>query len=1118
MTAPDIIAQLVERFDRNCDDYRSDRYNETQLRREFLDPFFEALGWDVNNRSGHADAYKDVIHEDAIRVGPATKAPDYSFRIGGTRKFFLEAKKPAVDIQKDPASAYQLRRYAWSAKLPLSILSDFEEMAVYDCRIRPVHSDKASTARVKLIGYAEYLDRWDEIAAIFSKTAVLQGSFDKYARTEKAKRGTAEVDDAFLAEIESWRDTLARNIALRNPALDNRQLNFAVQITIDRLIFLRIAEDRGLERYGELLALVNGPDIYPRLQKLFEKADDRYNSGLFHFTKEKDRPEGPDELTPSLAIDDKPLKDIIKSVYYPCPYEFSVLPAEILGQVYEQFLGKAITLTAGHHARVEEKPEVKKAGGVYYTPAYIVKYIVENTVGKLVEGKTPVEVAKLKILDPACGSGSFLLGAYQFLLDWHLKFYADHDPASWLNKKTPPIVETVSGVAATERSEVDGGTRSVGSDRSSTTVEGVNDLPGASRIPQDPKGPTRIPPDQIRGTIAPSTPPNPEGVERSSADPNALTPNPYILTPSSNPPYPPATYRPTNPASFKLTTSERKRILLNNLFGVDIDSQAVEVTKLSLLLKVLEGQKDLALFAKERALPDLGSNIKCGNSLIGPDFFHGQQLALFDDEEKYKINAFDWPAEFPTIFNAKNPGFDAVIGNPPYIRIQTLKETQPESAEYFKIKYKSAAQGNYDIYVLFIEKGLSVLNRSGVMGYIVPNKFINAQYGKPLRGLIASDQHLSHFVHFKDHQVFENATTYTCLLFLTKASSDDVSVDLVHDLTLWPDSGAVRSVRCQANTLGDSEWNFIADSDSTLFKRLDQMFPKLRDISRIFVGLQTSADPIYIVDATSISQNEIVAFSPALDESVTFEASIMKSLVKGSDIHRYSKLLSDKRLIFPYQTKPSLFPISEQEMKRDFPRTFEYLGKLKSRLLKRGNAKPNEWFLYTYPKNLDQFDHPKIVTGVLAKRASFTYDESGGVYFVGGGNAGGYGVSVNPDAGFDDLYILALLNSSLLDFYVKRISTPFRGGYYSYARRYIEKVPIVQIDPNSAAKKTVDKLVELTRSMLDLHKSLAAAKTPHSQTALQRQIAATDAQIDALVYELYGLTDKEIALIEGQLR
>src|SRR6266576_1151718 len=383
-TIPKQVLELVDLFERNREAYRSPQYNETQLRHQFLDPFFKALGWDVNNEQGYAEAYKDVIHEDAIKVGEGTKAPDYCFRIGGARKFFLEAKKPSVDIKNDVSPAFQLRRYAWTTKLPLSVLSDFEEFAVYDCRVKPDQKDSAAFARILYIPCTEYAGRWDEIASVFSRDAVLKGSFDKYADSNKAKRGTADVDDEFLKTIEGWRADLARNLALRNTKLTQRELNFAVQRIIDRIIFLRICEGRGIENYGRLQALTNADRIYPRLAQQFEQADDCYNSGLFHFKKEKDRHETPDELTLSLDLDDKLLRDILKSLYYPeSPYVFSALAADILGQVYEQFLGKVIRLTEGHQAKIEEKPEVKKAGGVYYTPTYIVDYIVGQTVGKL---------------------------------------------------------------------------------------------------------------------------------------------------------------------------------------------------------------------------------------------------------------------------------------------------------------------------------------------------------------------------------------------------------------------------------------------------------------------------------------------------------------------------------------------------------------------------------------------------------------------------------------------------------------------------------------------------------------------------------------------------------------
>src|SRR6266852_1558412 len=303
MAAPPVIVKLVEHFARNADVYRTN-LNETEVRVQFVDQFFEALGWDIHNKQHYAETYKDVLHEYSLRTSAHTKAPDYCFQVGGMRKFFVEAKRPSVTISADPAPAYQLRSYAWTSKLPLSLLTNFNEFAVYDCRILPRPSDKSSVARIDLLTFDQYPDKWDDIASRFSREAVYKGSFDRYTESSKLKKGTAEVDDAFLAEIESWRKELASNLALRNSSLSQREVNFAVQRTIDRIIFLRICEDRGIEKYGQLQELQQGEHIYRRLCTIYERADEKYNSGLFHFTDEKDRAEAPDKLTPSLKIDD----------------------------------------------------------------------------------------------------------------------------------------------------------------------------------------------------------------------------------------------------------------------------------------------------------------------------------------------------------------------------------------------------------------------------------------------------------------------------------------------------------------------------------------------------------------------------------------------------------------------------------------------------------------------------------------------------------------------------------------------------------------------------------------------------------------------------------------------
>ncbi|MCX7185175.1 MAG: N-6 DNA methylase [Nitrosospira sp.] len=942
MSVPQTVLTLIENFERNLDAYRTGQYNETQVRRDFIDPMFKALGWDMDNSQGYAETYRDVIHEDAIKVGLSTRAPDYSFRIGGARKFFLEAKKPSVNVKEAIEPAFQVRRYAWSSKLPLSIVTDFEEFAIYDCRQKPDKNDKASQSRLFYCTFRDYPEKWDEIAAIFSKDAVLKGSFDKYASSTKGKRGTTAVDSAFLAEIEGWRDLLARNIALRNTSLSQRELNFAVQQTIDRIIFLRICEDRGIEPYGKLMALQNGVNVYDRLRGLFRAADERYNSGLFHFTQEKGRAGAPDELTLHLSIDDKPLKEIFKNLYYPdCPYEFSVLGADILGSVYEQFLGKVIRLTAGNRAVVEDKPEVKKAGGVFYTPAYIVQYIVQHTVGKLLEGKTSKQAAGITILDPACGSGSFLIGAYQYLLDWYLARY---------------VAE--------------------GADKHS------------------------------KGKEAP--------------------------------------LRPFAQKEWRLTTSEKKRILLEHIYGVDIDAQAVEVTKLSLLLKVLEGESGESLNSQmklfhERVLPDLDRNIQCGNSLIAPDFYDSQ-LDL-DTETAQRINVFDWQAGFPHIFKAG--GFDAVIGNPPWVSL--TGKFGNEICDKSELDYlQRIFDGNSympNMYEFFIAQGLRLSNKGGVFSFIVPDRFgHNNQFNFLRRSIV------------------------------------------------------------ERSTLREIIYNFP------------------------FPGI-TADTMVFVIERGVPQKNHQVVIGEYGKNAISqLQSEILKN---AGCAFQYFSSSSERSLINSLKSRPGVLPLSEicettsgfgGKSSEIFSSKISSLQQpiIKGDCIGRYAIKSQYWFQFV-PSNITGRTTdktklgatPKILLRKTGNSLIATIDTSGkfpeqSLYFL-----------FNNKTPVDFKYLLGLLNSKLLNFYFTTSAITNRNSIAQLKKVDLDQFPIKYLDlTEGEARISHDKIVALVEKMLALHEQFAVAKTPQDTTLLQRQITATDRQIDQLVYALYGLTDEEIALVE----
>ncbi len=1016
MTTPAQVIELVERFARNQDIYKRPEYKEAQVRVEFIDPFFEALGWDVRNVRGYAEQYKDVVHEDALKVGGGTRAPDYCFRVGGARKFFLEAKKPSVSVKRDVGPAYQLRRYTWSAKLPLGILTDFEEFAVYDCRHRPKPTDKASDGRIMFLTFDQYPERFSAIYDVFAKESVLRGSFDRYVQDATGKRGTSEVDTEFLKELEGWRDALARNIALRNPDLSVYELNYAVQRTIDRIIFLRMCEDRGIEEYGRLLALTGGPSIYARMGDLYRQADAKYNSDLFDFQT--------DVLSKSLVMDDKVLRPILAGLYYPqSPYEFSVLPADVLGQVYEQFLGKIIRLTSGHRAVVEEKPEVRKAGGVYYTPTYIVDYIVKQTVGVLVEGKTPRQISKLRILDAACGSGSFLLGAYQYLLDYHRQWYEEHDPARYAAGRQPALYQSARG-------------------------------------------------------------------------------------------------------EWRLTTAEKKRILLNNIYGVDIDRQAVEVTKLSLLLKVLEGETDETLgqqltLWRERALPDLANNIKCGNSLIGPDYYDGRQLAMFDDDEMRWVNAFDWEAEFPEIMVAG--GFDAVIGNPPYLRIQGLQEYYGDQINYFVNHFESAVK-RFDLYLLFVEKGFHLLAQDGHLGFICPHKFLNSDFGSGLREFLINNSAIERFISFGNNLVFSQASTYTGILLLRESKGTSFTYYEFPDLSPPELSKHLESLTNEDFSIYNlaeftsGPWMLTLAGQQKLLNKIKQQPATLGEVfDHVFQGIVTGIDEIYFLGRiTDVERDVIEVFSQREGKNIKIERAILKPLLKGEDVSRYTESNFRYYCIYPYKLiREKTVILQESELSINYPLAYRYLRQYRSELRDlriKYKTNPEYWYSCHRARSMVLFESNRIITPEISLGCNMTIAPAG-LYH----NTMVYSLLPSPSQSEHKLYWLGLLNSSLLWWFLSNTGNVLRGGYFRFKTNYLKPFPVRTINFGDAADTDRhDRMVALVGRMLVLHKKMTGATIPADKKLYQRQIEATDRQVDSLVYELYGLTDEEIAIVEGQ--
>jgi len=973
------IKSLVQRFDQQKDFYKNKDYNETQTRQDFINPFWKALGWDMDNENGYAESYREVIHEDRVKVGGATKAPDYSFRlVGGKRLFFLEAKKPSVFIKDEIQPAYQVRRYGWSAKMPISVITDFEEFAIYDCTIKPKETDKASNGRIKYLTYENYVSDFDFIWDTFSKECVLKGSFDKYITSDKNKKGTSTVDNEFLQLLDKWRVELAVNIALRNKNISEDELNFIVQHTIDRIIFLRIAEDRSVEPYGDLQTDIKTGDFYKNLLYRFHQADQKYNSGLFDFAKDK--------ISDKISIDNKVIKNIISELYYPiCPYEFSVLSVEILGSAYEQFLGKQITLSKNGKATIEEKPEVRKAGGVYYTPQYIVDYIVKNTIGKLVENKNPKEICQLKIADPACGSGSFLIGAYQFLLDWHKDFYTQKGRQSKGNKDNP-------------------------------------------------------------------------------------------LTPSG-----------------ELTTAEKKRILLNNIYGVDLDSNAVEVTKLSLLLKCMEGETKETIEAQtklfhDRILPTLDNNIKSGNSLIDLDYYDNE----LDFGEEKKVKPFSWEKAFPEVFNRnveidkrlpfkkqydkvkqleddtqdfiaqfvveepitefnkkQNGGFDCIIGNPPYVKV-----ADKNIFDYFNKKFVHQDY-QQDLYLLFLEQYKNLLVIGGKLGVIIPNTWLQSIKFRNIRKYLLNDFYWDRILHIKEH-IFKAVVDTHVLVFERNnyIKNYDVVIDVfekkeitplhIIDQNKLPDNGDI--INILAN-----------EKDKKIFEKIKSKSTFIKEECFSNVGVK----PFQVGKGKPKQTREIVNTKPfVVEDAPKPKGKNWLPLMRGSLMNRYTNFWNNNSWI-------------------------EY----------------GEWL--AEPRSPEVFEaEEKIIVRQTGDRIIAT--------LIGANIICRNNLHVIISNEINHKFILGILNSKLTDFYYFQIN-PERGEVLAEVKKqHVEQLPI----PKNVSDKQQTEIIKFVEQLLKLNADKQNTTLPNQLEMINNRIEHTESKINQIIYELYNLTKEEIKLIE----
>lgn len=1008
------IEELVLKFKGNLSEYKDVSYSETKLRTEFIHPFLEALGWDVSNKRDQKQYLRDVVEEDTVDVDEddqiKKKKPDYALRYNGERKLFIEVKKPNVQIETDRHAAFQVRRYGWSAQLPVSLLTNFETLSVYDCRYKPEKDDDVRVARIKEYNYEEFIEKYDEIYAEFSREAVFSGQLDQRYNINSEISGNQKFDKYFLNQIENWRILLSENLIKLNKDLKQDEINFLVQRLINRIVFLRICEDRDLEKYKGLLDVKN----YKELKCLFEKADQKYNSGLFDFIDDK--------LSFDIEIDSELLIHIFQELYYPqSPYTFSVVESNMLGEIYELFLAKTIHINDDLTIEIKDKPEIIESNGVVTTPKYIVDSIIEKTLGPLFADKEPSDVSDIKVADISCGSGVFLLGAYEYILNFHLQWYLDNNPEDHLDK----------------------------------------------------------------------------------------------------------IYKKGN-GQWYINLLEKQRILLNNIYGVDIDNQAVEVAQFSLLLKILEDEavseiENLLKRNKLKALPNLKGNILCGNSLVDYKFYDLDDEVEFSEEQLKRVNPFNWETEFIEIF--EKGGFDCIIGNPPYIRIQNMVRHSSEEVNFYKSPlagYKCAEHENFDKYSLFIERGLNLLNPSGILGYIVPNKFFTIRSGKALRKVISDNKHLKEITHFGVEQVFKNRSTYTCLLILSKSEQREFEVESVKNLKSWEYNEHIPAQIYSSADFNEEPWIFLHPHVKNVFDKIALDKRPLRNHSEIFVGVQTSKDDVYVIKPNKETEDK-VEFTTKDGRTYQIEKDILRPFILDVKLEGFLPPYSNSYLIYPYKeyNGKRAIPYTEAELLEEFPYCYNYLLDHKEVLSSRSvqGYTDNTWFRFGRSQSLTKFNgNPKLVWPVLSVGPRYTYDEEN-IIFSGGGNGPYYGLRTLAGDNHSIFYIMAILSHPAIEAMIKTGRTSkFRGGYYSHGKQFIENLPFKEIDfQNETEIAHHDLIVKNVQSLIRIKSQIKSTKLVNQRDRLKRQAEAINNKINNHIEALYGINDHDIKIIKGLL-
>jgi hypothetical protein len=975
--------------------------------RTWVERFLTVFGWDPGDPRQVRQEYR-ISGRAARRLraeGTSHRRPDYCLLVNGRRSVYVDAKKFGADIEGDASIAYQVRCYGWSEGFRISCAFDLDELAVFDCRVRPSDRDEAPVARVWHVRIADYLANFDRLWDYFSREALESGSLARLHPDDEAPRGSLTLDADFESRLGEWRRKLAATIMRYGGIRDAALVSAASQRILDRIIFLRMCEEFGLEEHGSLREMAASEDGF--WARFLDEQDRRwcriYDGMLFPSAGETD-PTGIDDHLRRWNLRGRVFQEIIDGLYYPQPYKFDVVPIELLGGIYERYLGKRLRLI-GNEVEDEYKPEYQRTQGAVYTPSWVVERILERTLRPLLDGKDPEGILRLRIVDPACGSGGFLLGAYDLL---------ERSILMWLR-------------------------------------EHAGDERGTGLVLMGPEG-------------------------------------------------------------LRLTPSAVHAIMTGCLFGVDIDPAAVEVARMSLALRYLERVVADEPDEPRALLSGIGRNVRQGNSLVGSDVLG---LGLSSPEDVAALMPFDWRSRTTGFGDVTEAGgFDAVVGNPPYIEVKRYREWMPDMYRYLKESgnYKTAEQGKTDIAVPFMEKGIGLLSATGRLGFIIQNRFFRTEYGHGVRGWLARDRMIESIEDFRDLQVFRGRTTYTSILTLRRGSP---SMRYRCFETLEDAEGDRRFVDADIPWAGvtDEPWSFDQPDLLTLHDGLSKRVGTISShgIFSISVGLQTLWGKLYQLDPVEVRARTVVGRN-GLGEEVTLEKSALRPLCRNRGFYPFRVDNADAWVIFPYDVVDgAAHEIPWRQFAERFPKTSGYLREHRRQLSAavEMNLGTSRWHLYTRPQNLVLQTRHKVLFPMTIEDTLASVDSKGDVYQD--------NVNVNSitfaGAALDQLNsIAAVFNSSVFNALARLKAGLNETGWRKFNRQFAEVVPF----PRAAVDdpRITEKLSTLAVRITDLQEHTKRAAGEGAREALHAALNVAWEELDREVEIAYGLSADERVVVQ----